>query len=97
MYLSIALPPLSKFLRKSWISILGKYTFALYLTHLLVLFTIYPSVFVLLEPKLGYNIAVLLSIIITTPFVAGVAWLFEKYIDSPSIAFSGRFARWFLK
>lgn len=69
------------------LSSLGKYTFSLYLVHLVVLYTFTTLVFLLLRNSigLGYNTAVMVSIISSIPVVALVTWLFEKYIDAPSI------------
>ncbi|HWT40718.1 MAG TPA: acyltransferase family protein, partial [Dongiaceae bacterium] len=85
---------LSNFLKRPKISILGKYTFSLYLVHLTVLYTFGMALFLLLKHKIGigYNASAVLSIILSIPVIAGATILFEKYIDSPSIKFSSVFA-----
>lgn len=85
---------LSNFLKIPKISILGKYTFSLYLVHLIVLYTFGMALFLLLRHKIGfgYNLSAMLAIILSIPIVIGATILFEKFIDSPSIKFSSVFA-----
>ena len=75
--------------RVSW---LGKYTYSLYLTHKFVLFVFAGFVFLHLLP-IGYNKAAIIAVLLSVPLFALVAFLFEKYIDVPSI----RLASWFAK
>ena len=72
------------------ISILGKYTFSLYLVHLAVLYTFTTGIFVVLQGYIGYNKAAILSMVLSIPLVWLVTVLFEKYVDNPSIKFASR-------
>ena len=90
--------PLEKILSSRRISMLGKYTFSLYLTHKIVLFTVTTTNFMYLTLIAGmdYNQAAFLSLIISVPLIIVVTYLFERYIDAPSIRLSGVFSRWLL-
>lgn len=81
---------LSTLFKARLFSALGKYTFALYLTHLLVIYTFSMAVFLLLNKTfgLGYNWSALLTLVASVPVVTLVAFLFEKYVDAPSIRLS---------
>jgi peptidoglycan/LPS O-acetylase OafA/YrhL len=78
----------ARILSKKYISLIGKYTFSLYLVHSLVLFSFTSALFVYLSRSLNYNIAVLFSVIPSIPLVWVLTVLFEKYIDAPSIKFA---------
>jgi peptidoglycan/LPS O-acetylase OafA/YrhL len=75
-------------LRKKRISVIGKYTFSLYLVHLPILYTFTAGIFVYAYRFMGYNKAVLLAVVLSVPVVWGATVLFEKYIDSKSVAFA---------
>jgi peptidoglycan/LPS O-acetylase OafA/YrhL len=79
-----------------YISVLGRYTYSLYLTHMAVLFVFCTALFLWLNPIVGYNVAALLSIVVSIIPLALVAFWFEKYIDGPSIRLSGVFSNWLL-
>jgi peptidoglycan/LPS O-acetylase OafA/YrhL len=85
VFVVLHLAPLSKLLAKPRVNILGRYTYSLYLTHTLILYTLCTSMFVLYSHYFGMNRAAFLAVISTVPVIIGVAWLFEKYIDAPSI------------
>lgn len=76
--------------QKPSVSVLGKYTFSLYLVHLPVLYVVTTSLFVSMVPAMGYNKAVLVAVVLTVPVLWVVTKLFEKYIDAPSIVFAKR-------
>ncbi len=78
----------AKVLRTKFMSTLGRYTFSLYLTHLLVIYTVSSIVVLLTHDKIGYNASVLLSFVVSVPAFALVAYVFERYIDAPSIKFA---------
>ncbi len=92
----LTIPRLSRLFGSKLISKLGKYTFSLYLVHMAVIFTITTSLFVWLHGFLGYNKAALLAAIMSLPFIAIVAYWFERYVDAPSIRLSGIFSNWLL-
>lgn len=75
----------SKALQHKKISILGKYTFSLYLIHLPVLYTFTTGTFVLLHHYMGYNKSVALALLLSIPIVWSVTFIFEKYVDKPAI------------
>lgn len=79
-----------------YISSLGKYTFAIYLVHLPILFTLTAGLFVWFNGYLSFNYAAALSVIVSIPVIALASYLFERFIDAPSIRASSVFADWFL-
>ncbi|MDB5183466.1 MAG: acyltransferase 3 [Candidatus Saccharibacteria bacterium] len=85
---------LAKFFQNKRVSILGRYTFSLYLVHLVILYSFTTFVFVELRTKLGfgYNLAAVTAIVSSAPVIFGVTILFERYIDAPSIRLSTYFA-----
>jgi peptidoglycan/LPS O-acetylase OafA/YrhL len=90
--------PLERLFAAPQISNLGKYTFALYLTHYIVLFSfstgLFTSLFV--DGGLAYNHAFVITVLVSAPLLALAAYIFERYVDAPSIKLSSRFAAWFL-
>lgn len=86
-------PLASQLKRVSW---LGRYTYSLYLTHKFVLFVFASFVFLTFLP-MGYNKAALLAVGLSIPMFVLVTYLFEKYIDAPSIRLASRFARLFTR
>ena len=91
----LTVPRLSIFFKNPKVSRLGKYTYSLYLTHLPILFVVSTSIFVVLVRVVEYKLATVGAISMTVPIIAVCAWLFEKYVDAPSIRLSGRFYQWF--
>jgi len=87
----LATSQIAAFFRHKYISWLGKYTFSLYLVHLSVLYTFTTFMFLVFfqQASLGFNASALLAIAVSIPIVAGVTYLFEKYIDAKSIQLSG--------
>ena len=92
VYSVISTQQIARLLSHKKISILGRYTFSLYLTHIPVLFTFTTGMFLYLNTFMGYNKSVLLSLIVSIPVVATMAWLFERYVDSSSIRFANYLA-----
>ena len=82
----------AKLLRTKLLSQLGKYTFSLYLIHIPILYTFTSWLFIHLQHHMAYNFAALLSIAMSIPVVFMATYLFEKYVDSKSVAFSSVFA-----
>lgn len=89
----------AQFFSKKSLVVLGKYTFSLYLVHLPVLYTVGLSTFLFFYNTfgIGYNAAVLVAFVSFTLVTAGVAVLFERYVDVPSMALSSKFAHFLLK
>lgn len=73
---------------------LGKYTFSMYLIHLSILYTFTSAMFLLFNQyfQLGFNVSVILSMLISIVPLWGATILFEKYIDSKAITFSNYIA-----
>ena len=92
----LTIPKITQLMASKRVSVLGKYTFSLYLVHKLVLFTVCTGLFVLIEPAIGYNKAAVVSILVSVPVIFLSTVLFERYIDAPSIRISGMFANWTL-
>lgn len=66
---------------------LGKHTYSLYLVHQPIIYTFTAAVFVSFAGgmQLGYNLSVLLSIIITIPIIILATKVFYIYVEKPSI------------
>lgn len=95
VYAVLATPAIARVLAAPKISNLGKYTFALYLTHKLVFFTYTGAFFFIFAQSMSYNRAALLALVCSVPLVIALTVAFEKYVDRPSIAFAKRFGEWF--
>ncbi len=81
------------FLQKPFLSMLGKYTFSLYLTHLLVIYTVSAALIITLSEPLGFSLATVVTFIITVLVQIPVTYYFERYIDMPSIHFAKNVGR----
>lgn len=88
----LIMPSMIRFFSHPKVSIVGKYTYSLYLTHTLVLFTVCSAIFVLLSKYTDLNVAVLLAFVATIPIIVLVAYVFHRYVDQPSIALSNYFS-----
>ena len=91
----LSLPELRKLMGHPRISRFGKYTYALYLVHMPILFTVCTGIFILVLP-LGFNKAALVSIVGVWAVILPVTYLFEKYVDAPSIRFASYSAELYL-
>lgn len=85
---------LSRFFSHRYIAALGKYTYSLYLTHKLILLTVMAGSFVYFSSKMGYNQAVLLSVVISLPLIVLLTVGFERFVDRPTVVFSRKFVQW---
>lgn len=90
----ISLRRVSSFFASKRIYILGKYSFSIYLVHMAVLFTVAAGVFLLLHPHMYYGLAVALALLATCIVLVPAVYIFERYVDTPSIRVSGLFANW---
>ncbi|HEU0266337.1 MAG TPA: acyltransferase [Candidatus Saccharimonadaceae bacterium] len=95
VYVVLATPRITKLMERRWISGIGKYTYALYLMHKLVLFSFTGWVFLHLQSHLGYNHAAAAAFIVSIPVIAVATVLFERYVDRPAIIFARKFGAWF--
>lgn len=87
-------PPVQRLLTRRPILYLGEISFSLYLTHLLVLGSLGSWLFVQLVPAIGYLPAFGLMIIPVAVFIWGVAHVFNRLVDQPTIRLSNRIPRW---
>lgn len=69
---------------------LGKISFALYLTHFIIMGSLSSYLFAHIEPSLGYNAAVLMVFPIGLGASLLVATFYTRWVDVPAIAFSKR-------
>ena len=69
---------------------LGRMSFALYLTHIPLLYTVTCWLLVHLDGLFGEHhfLAAIVALSFSLPFMFGVAFLFMKYVDEPSILYS---------
>jgi peptidoglycan/LPS O-acetylase OafA/YrhL len=84
----LSLSAIKSILAHPRISGLGKYTYSLYLVHMPVLFTVCTSVFLLVLP-IGFHKASLVAIAAVVVVLPPIVYLFERYVDSPSLLFAG--------
>jgi len=64
---------------------LGKISFALYLSHYLVLLSFSSAIFKWLHDQLTYDAAVLITVATSLPLMFGLAWLVYWYVDRAAI------------
>ncbi len=83
----LAIDRVRSFLAHRFISRFGKYTYSLYLVHMPVLFSVCTSVFLAIMP-IGLHKASLLAIILSLILIVVLTYIFEKFIDRPSIQFA---------
>jgi peptidoglycan/LPS O-acetylase OafA/YrhL len=84
----LAIPRLSNIFAWKKLSQLGKYTYASYLVHIPVLFTLCTALFAVFIRHMGYNRAAVLATLVSFIVIMAVTYLFERFIDAPSIRFS---------
>jgi peptidoglycan/LPS O-acetylase OafA/YrhL len=95
--LAISSTQIARLLATKYISRLGKYTFSLYLVHLPILFTYTTFAFIHLRDHFGYNTSALLAMVSSVPVVAVATYVFERYVDTPSIRLSSYLAAVYLE
>jgi peptidoglycan/LPS O-acetylase OafA/YrhL len=84
----LRLQPLSRLLETRPFQYLGRVSFALYLTHFIVMSSLASFVFYKIYPLYGYRFALLATFAIAWPVTFGLASLFTRYVDVPAIALS---------
>lgn len=74
---------------------LGQISFALYLTHVPILYTLTSAIFLPLYPFFDENMAVasFIAFLASLPVMFGVAYLFWKFVDQPAIDYSRQLAQ----
>lgn len=88
----LSLPRLVKFFAHPKIALFGKYTFALYLVHMPILLSLGAGVFVAVFKEVGFHMAVAISMSAAFIVIIPISYLFERYIDAPSIKLSSSIA-----
>ncbi|MDO8265792.1 MAG: hypothetical protein Q7T41_02510, partial [Candidatus Saccharibacteria bacterium] len=78
-----------KFLR--W---LGKISYTLYATHLIIVFTLNLTLFTKLYGRFSYNFAALLSTALSLLVMFLVAAITHKYVEMPSIKIANKIGEW---
>lgn len=89
---------LGSWLARPRVSVLGRYTFSIYLTHLLVLYTFSTALFVALNNSvvyqaIGYHGVVFATVLISLPVLFIVTKLFERFVDAPAIRIAKRLTK----
>ena len=82
----VCFEPLQKFFGLSIFGKLGKISYSLYLVHFPVIATLGCGLFRVLYPVLSYNLAVLVTFVVTTPIVLLLSIGFSKYIEPLGVA-----------
>lgn len=85
-----------KVLASKPLSRLGRYTFSLYLVHIPIVYSFSYWVFLKLYGYFGYTQSALLALVASIPVIALATYLFEKFVDAPSISLAARFGQVFL-
>lgn len=84
----LRLQPLSRLLETRPLQYLGRVSFALYLTHFIVLSSLASFVFYKMYPSYGYKLALVATFAIAWPVTFGIASIFTRYIDVSAIVWS---------
>lgn len=75
---------------------LGRMSFSLYLTHLIILCTLGTELFVLLHTHMGYRLSVLVTSLVTFGVIFVVAYAYTRFVDEPSIRRARRIGAWLM-
>lgn len=70
----------------------GAHTYSLYLVHQPIIYTLGLSVFLAALHYVGYNSAVVVTILLTTPVVIVTTVLFRRWIENPSLKIANIFS-----
>lgn len=91
----VATPLLQRGLEGRVMQALGRTSFGLYLTHMLVLGTLSCWLLTWLVPALGYLAGAALTIVLSGLAMGAVAYVFSRWVDVPAIRLSGLLYRRF--
>lgn len=90
VYLVLQLRCLQCVLSVRWLTLLGRYSFSLYLVHVPVMFSLGGKVFLhFLRQGMGYGMALTIAMAACLPVIAVCTCLLQRFADAPS----GRLAR----
>lgn len=93
LYVVLTTKGVAAFLQRRRVSMLGKYTFSLYLVHVPVLLTLTAGAFTTFVAHVGYSKAAALALLVSLPVIAALTWAFERYVDAPSVRFAAFLGR----
>jgi peptidoglycan/LPS O-acetylase OafA/YrhL len=68
---------------------LGRQSFGLYLTHLLVIATFSSYLFTRLHVTFGYRTSFVIMVAVSLVLIFMVSWLYTKWVDEPAIKLAG--------
>jgi len=86
----LALPAIQRHMNRPSLRFLGRISFGLYLTHVLVIMTFGVAVLDIMRSTLGTALALALSALSSLVVCIGAAWAFTVVVDEPSIRFAAR-------
>ena len=86
-------PKFQHVLERPFFRWLGKISFSLYLTHFSLLFTVVCAIFNAMSQHYSYGICVAVSTSIGISLSFGIAVVFERFVDKPSVAWSRKIGR----
>lgn len=81
-------PVLQRWFSSALCEFLGKISYALYLTHYLILWSVTCTLFLWLSPQLGYVAAAWTSFILSLPLMAVIAYGCYRWVDQGAVGFS---------
>ncbi len=84
---------IQKRLEHSFLTNLGKISFALYVLHFLILGSLGAWIVLKFTPFIGYDLAVLISILCSLPILIWFSYWATEHIDKRAIQLSGRFQK----
>lgn len=87
---------LAKFFELRLLQYFGRLSFSLYLVHFAIIYSLSAYIFSYLYPHFGYMTSFFVMIIVSVPVIFGVADLYARFIDMPSIAWSKRIGSWLI-
>ena len=83
-----------RWLSHKWLVLLGRLSFSLYLSHMIILCTVGTFLFSMLHAHLGYRTSFIFTFWLTMVVILGVSILYAKLIDAPSIIWAKSVGRW---
>lgn len=94
IFLALSWLQLKNLLEKKPLLWLGKISYSLYATHFMLLFSLSSRLMIALVHYFSYNLAAMLTGVISLPIMLGLAYLLHKYIEIPSIAIANQVGDW---
>lgn len=86
-----------KFLSNRWFVQLGKMSFSIYLTHMILLCTVATGAFeVLRHHHIGYRLSTAITFVLFMVVVFGVGYLYTNFVDMRSIVWARKVGAWIM-